>query len=153
VAAVPDQPSRSGGVDGFLHRPRAPAVCCSSLSSVAPASTHCARQYHEHSKTTWFARQVIDAIVVDTALRRMLPDRDQIRGNAFRCRLAGMGIVSSPATPWANPYVERLIRREMLNHMITQTEAHQTGVRSITKPKRFPRNVLRCGRAACVVYK
>src|SRR5688572_26884853 len=36
-------------------------------------------------------------------------------------------VVSAPASPWQNPYVERLIgsiRRECLDHVITINEAH-----------------------------
>jgi transposase InsO family protein len=36
-------------------------------------------------------------------------------------------VVSAPASPWQNPYVERLIgsiRRECLNHVIVFNEAH-----------------------------
>lgn len=39
-------------------------------------------------------------------------DRDRIYGDVFQRRLAGMGIVdvvAAPASPWQNPYVERLI--------------------------------------------
>ena len=57
-------------------------------------------------------------------------DRDRIYGAAFQRRLAGMGItevVSAPASPWQNPYVERVIgsiRRECLDHVIVVNESH-----------------------------
>jgi hypothetical protein len=47
-------------------------------------------------------------------------------------RLGGMGItevVSAPASPWQNPYVERLIgsiRRACLDHVIVINETHLT---------------------------
>jgi transposase InsO family protein len=57
-------------------------------------------------------------------------DRDRIYGEVFQRRLAGMGItavVSAPASPWQNPFVERLIgsiRRECLDHMIILNATH-----------------------------
>jgi hypothetical protein len=57
-------------------------------------------------------------------------DRDAIYGDVFRCRVAGMGIgelISSPSSPWQNPYAERLIgsiRRECLDHVIVLSERH-----------------------------
>ena len=57
-------------------------------------------------------------------------DRDAIYGERFRRRVAGMGIgevVTSPSSPWQNPYVERLIgsiRRECLDHVIVLNETH-----------------------------
>jgi transposase InsO family protein len=78
----------------------------------------------EHPTATWAAQQIIEACPDDTAPRWLLRDRDAIYGDAFRRRVAGMGIgevVSSPASPWQNPYAERLIgslRRECLDHVI-----------------------------------
>ena len=60
----------------------------------------------------------------DTTPRWLLRDRDAIYGDVFQRRVAGSGIgevVSSPFSPWHNPYVERLIgsiRRECLDHVI-----------------------------------
>ena len=57
-------------------------------------------------------------------------DRDAIYGDVFRRRVAGMGItevLSSPSSPWQNPYAERLIgsfRRECLDHIIVLSHAH-----------------------------
>ena len=51
-------------------------------------------------------------------------------GDIFRRRMAGMGIgevISSPSSPWQNPYAERLIgsiRRECLDHVIVLGERH-----------------------------
>jgi putative transposase len=78
----------------------------------------------EHPTATWAAQQIIEACPDDTAPRWLLRDRDAICGDAFRRRVAGMGIgevASSPASPWQNPYAERLIgslRRECLDHVI-----------------------------------
>ena len=84
----------------------------------------------DHPRATWVAQQVVDAFPDDTAPRWLHRDRDRIYGEAFQRRLAGMGIaevVSAPASPWQNPYVERVIgsiRRECLNHIIIFNEAH-----------------------------
>src|SRR5262249_39698660 len=49
---------------------------------------------------------------------------DSVYSESFQQRVVGLGIaevVSAPASPWQNPYVERLIgtiRRECLDHMI-----------------------------------
>src|SRR5207253_9271014 len=57
-------------------------------------------------------------------------DRDAVYGDVFRRRLAGIGIsevISSPSSPWQNPYAERLIgsiRRECLHHVIVLGERH-----------------------------
>ena len=49
---------------------------------------------------------------------------------ALRQQLAGMGIaevISAPASPWQNPYAERVIgsiRRECLDHVIVLNRTH-----------------------------
>jgi len=84
----------------------------------------------DHPTAVWTAQQMTDAFPDDTAPRWILRDRDNIYGEAFRRRLATMAIaevVCSPASPWQNPYVERLIgsiRRECLDHVIVINEAH-----------------------------
>jgi transposase InsO family protein len=84
----------------------------------------------DHPTATWAAQQVIDAFPNDTAPRWLHRDRDCIYGDVFHRRVSGMGIaevVSAPASPWQNPYVERLIgsiRRECLDHVIVINEAH-----------------------------
>src|SRR5262249_42304827 len=66
----------------------------------------------------------------DTAPRFLLRDRDQIYGEDFRRRVAGMKIeevITAPHSPWQTPYVERLIgsiRRECLDHVIILSEKH-----------------------------
>ena len=57
----------------------------------------------------WTAQQIVEAFPDDTAPRWLLRDRDAIYGDAFRHRVASMGIgevVSSPASPWQNPYAD-----------------------------------------------
>jgi putative transposase len=66
----------------------------------------------EHPTAHWTAQQVVEAFPHDTTPRWLLRDRDNIYGDAFRRRVAGMGIteiLSSPASPWQNPYAERVI--------------------------------------------
>jgi putative transposase len=83
-----------------------------------------------HPTAIWSAQQVVEAFPDDTAPRWLHRDRDRIYGDTFQRRLAGMGIsevVSAPASPWQNPFVERLIgsiRRECLNHVIIINESH-----------------------------
>jgi transposase InsO family protein len=83
-----------------------------------------------HPTAAWTAQQVVEAFPDDTAPRWLHHDRDRIFSDLFRRRVSGMGItevVSAPASPWQNPYVERLIgsiRRECLDHMIIISEAH-----------------------------
>jgi putative transposase len=97
-------------------------------------SHHCRRIAHvnitDHPTATWSAQQVIEAFPDVTAPSWLHRDRDRIYGDVFQRRLAGMGIaevVSAPASPWQNPYVERLIgsiRRECLDHVIVINETH-----------------------------
>ena len=84
----------------------------------------------EHPTAASTAQQMIEAFPDDTAPRWLLRDRDAIYGDAFRRRVASMGIgevVSSPSSPWQNPYAERLIgslRRECLDHVVVLSERH-----------------------------
>jgi len=84
----------------------------------------------EHPTAEWTAQQVVAAFPEDTAPRWLLRDRDAIYGDVYQRRLAGMGItevVSSPSSPWQNPYVERLIgsmRRECLDHVVVLSQRH-----------------------------
>ena len=82
----------------------------------------------EHPTAAWTAQQIIEAFPEDTAPRFLLRDRDQIYGEEFRRRVAGMRIeevMTAPHSPWQSPYVERLIgsiRRECLDHVIVLGE-------------------------------
>jgi Integrase core domain. len=72
----------------------------------------------------WTAQQIVEAFPEDTAPRYLLRDRDQIYGEEFRRRVAGMQIEDTPTapqSPFQNPYAERVIgsiRRECLDHLI-----------------------------------
>jgi transposase InsO family protein len=84
----------------------------------------------EHPTAVWTAQQMIEAFPEDAAPRWLLHDRDAIYGAEFRRRVASISIgevVSSPSSPWQNPYAERLIgslRRECLDHVIVLGERH-----------------------------
>jgi transposase InsO family protein len=84
----------------------------------------------EHPTAAWTAQQIIEAFPEETAPRFLLRDRDQIYGEEFRRRVAGMRIeevMTAPHSPWQSPYVERLIgsiRRECLDHVIVLGESH-----------------------------
>jgi len=84
----------------------------------------------EYPTAEWTAQQMIEAFPDDTAPRWLLRDRDAVYADAFRRRVAGMGIgevISSPSSPWQNPYAERLIgsiRRECLDHVVVLGERH-----------------------------
>ena len=92
----------------------------------------------EHPTAEWTAQQVINAFPDDTAPKWLHRDRDSVYGESFRCRLAGMGIaevISAPASPWQNPYAERVIgsiRRECLDHVIVLNPTH---LRRVSRPK------------------
>jgi putative transposase len=84
----------------------------------------------EHPTAAWTAQQIIETFPDETAPRFLLRDRDQIYGEEFRLRVAGMKIeevITAARSPWQNAYVERLIgsiRRECLDHVIVLGENH-----------------------------
>jgi putative transposase len=84
----------------------------------------------EHPTAAWTAQQIIETFPDETAPRFLLRDRDQIYGEEFRRRVAGMKIeevITAARSPWQNAYVERLIgsiRRECLDHVIILGENH-----------------------------
>jgi putative transposase len=77
----------------------------------------------EHPTAAWTAQQIIEAFPT-TPRHGGCCGRDGIYGDAFRRRVAGMGItevITSPSSPWQNPYAERLIecvQRECLDRVI-----------------------------------
>jgi len=78
----------------------------------------------------WVARQIAEAFPWDSAPTYLIRDRDGIYGAIVTRRLRAMGIRDkpiSPASPWQNGYVERLIgsiRRECLDQVIVMGETH-----------------------------
>ena len=84
----------------------------------------------EHPTAQWTAQQLVEAFPFDTAPRYLLRDGDGIYGDRVRRRIDSLGIdevVTAPASPWQNAYVERVIgslRRELLDHAIILNERH-----------------------------
>jgi putative transposase len=84
----------------------------------------------EHPTAAWTAQQLVEAFPENTVPGWLLRDRDSIYDQTVRRRIASLGItevVSSPQSPWQNPYVERVIgsiRRECLNHVIIVHQRH-----------------------------
>ncbi len=78
----------------------------------------------------WTGQQIVEAFPWDTAPQFLLRDRDGIYGRKFRRRVASLDIeqvLTSPRSPWQNPYVERVIgsiRRECLDHVIVFNDQH-----------------------------
>jgi transposase InsO family protein len=131
LAHLPHESGDVPRVDGLLHRAdthRPRAVRARATRPPPPPNVHLA--ITEHPTAAWTAQQIIEAFPDDTAPRWLLRDRDAIYGDVFRRRVAGMGItevITSPSSPWQNPYAERLIgsiRRECLDHVIVLGERH-----------------------------
>jgi transposase InsO family protein len=84
----------------------------------------------ESPTATWTGQQVVEAFPWDTAPAYLLRDRDGKYGDDFTRRVAALDIeqvLTSPHSPWQNPYVERAIgsiRRECLDHVIIFNERH-----------------------------
>ena len=125
-------------VDGFLHRADTPrsravrvdrAVVCSSAY----------RAFHRHGAPNSRVDRPTNRrrIPDDTAPRWLHRDRDRAYSETFRRRVAGIAIadvVSAPASPWQNPYVERVIgsiRRECPDHVVVLNQVHLRRVLTI----------------------
>jgi putative transposase len=84
----------------------------------------------QHPTAQWTAQQVVDTFPWDEAPQYLLRDRDRVYATHFRQRMRHMRIeevLSTPRSPWQNPYVERVIgsiRRELLDHVIIINEQH-----------------------------
>jgi transposase InsO family protein len=84
----------------------------------------------EHPTAQSTAQQVVEAFPWEEAPRYQLRDRDCAYGILFQKRVYGMDIeevVTTPRSPWQNPFVERLIggiRRECLDHVVVLSERH-----------------------------
>jgi len=85
----------------------------------------------EHPTAIWTAQQMVEAFPEDTAPRYLLRDRDKIYGYDFRERIRALGmeeVLTAPASPWQQPFVERLIgsvRRDCLDHVVVVTSSPQ----------------------------
>jgi len=84
----------------------------------------------EHPTAIWTAQQMVEAFAEDNTPRYLLRDRDKIYGYDFRERIQALGIEevpTAPASPWQQPFVERLIgsvRRDCLDHVVVFGERH-----------------------------
>ena len=84
----------------------------------------------EHPTAQWTAQQLVEAFPFDTAPRYLIRDRDCVFGQQVTRRIRRMGIeevVTAPASPWQNAYIERVIgtlRRELLDHVVVLNERH-----------------------------
>ncbi len=96
---------------------------------------------HERRKIVYFnvtnnptaarvAQQLRQAFPWDTVPRYLLHDGDPVLQAECRVTLRAMGlerVQTAPASPWQNPYVERIIgslRREIFDHVIVLNEEH-----------------------------
>lgn len=76
----------------------------------------------------WTAQQLVEACPFESPGRFLILDNDGIYGEAFRRRVAGLGLEEKRTalrSPWQNGYVERWIgglRRECLDHVIAINE-------------------------------
>ncbi len=84
----------------------------------------------EYPTAQWPAQQLTEAFPFDTAPRYLLRDDDGGYGRQVQRRIRSLGmqeIVTAPASPWQNPFVERVIgniRRELLDHVVVLDERH-----------------------------
>ncbi len=84
----------------------------------------------EHPTAQWTAQQLTEAFPFDTAPRYLLRDGDRGYGRQVQRRIRSLGmqeVITAPASPWQNPYVERMIgsiRWEFLDHVVVLNEKH-----------------------------
>ncbi|MGB5774050.1 MAG: integrase core domain-containing protein [Sedimenticolaceae bacterium] len=84
----------------------------------------------EHPSVQWTAQQIVEAFPFDTAPSYLIRDGDGIYGERVTRRIKSLGIdevVTAPASPWQNAYLERVIgtlRRELFDHVIMLNEWH-----------------------------
>ncbi|MCP4876291.1 MAG: transposase family protein, partial [Gammaproteobacteria bacterium] len=84
----------------------------------------------EHPAARWTAQQLVEAFRFDTAPRYLIRNDDGVFGREVTRWIESPGmeeVVTVPASPWQNAYVERVIgrlRRELLDHVIVLNERH-----------------------------
>ena len=84
----------------------------------------------EHPTAQWAAQQIVEAFPFDTAPSYLIRDGDGIYGERVTRRIESLGIdevITAPASPWQNAYVERVIgtlHRELFDHVIVFNERH-----------------------------
>jgi putative transposase len=104
--------------------------CCSRSSCWRMIDGDVHFNVTEQPTAQWTAPQLVEAFPFDTAPRYLLRDGEGIYGERVRRRIHFLGIdevVTAPASPWQNPFVERVIgslRRELLEHVIILNERH-----------------------------
>ena len=83
-----------------------------------------------HPTSAWTRQQLRETFFEDATARFLLHDGDASFDAAFGRSVEAFGLTSvrtAPASPWQNPYVERVIgsiRRECLDHVIVFSERH-----------------------------
>ena len=84
----------------------------------------------EHPTAQWTEQQIVEAFPFDTAPSYLIRDGDGIYGERVTRRIKSLGtneVITAPASPWQNAYVERVIgtlRRELFDHVIVLGERH-----------------------------
>lgn len=84
----------------------------------------------ESPTANWTARQIIEAIGLDDALKYLVRDQDRKFSEHFSRQVASVGlteVLTASASPWQNAYAERVIgtiRRECLDHTVILGERH-----------------------------
>jgi len=84
----------------------------------------------EHPTAQWTAQQIVEAFPFDTAPSYLIRDGDGIYGERVTRSIESLGIdevVTAPASPWQNAYVEQVIgtlRRELFDYVIVLDERH-----------------------------
>jgi transposase InsO family protein len=66
----------------------------------------------EHPRAQWTAQQLVEAFPFDTAPSYLIRDGDGIYDERVTRRIESHGIdevITAPASPWQNAYVERVI--------------------------------------------
>ena len=83
-----------------------------------------------HPTAKWVAQQLTEAFPFESAPKYLIRDGDAKYGFTVQRRIDALGIkdiVTTPASPWENGYIERVIgsiRRECLDHIIILNERH-----------------------------
>ena len=84
----------------------------------------------EHPSAAWTSQQIVEAFANQNPPRYLLRDPDRIYGNEVGLRIASLQmeeVLTSPRSPWQNPYAERLIgsiRRDCLDHFVILNARH-----------------------------
>jgi len=90
----------------------------------------------EHPTVQWTAQKIVEAFPFDTAPSYLIRDGDGIYSERVTRRIKSLDInevITAPASPRQNAYVERVIgtlRRELFDHIIVLNERHLTRLMS-----------------------